>query len=170
MNNALSLRMTIPADAARLMEIFSNGDVVRYTNFKQFNDIDSLNTFLDRFLNIGAGQPLQYGPYSIRLGEVLVGLCGLQQKELALGTAELWYILGKEHWGKGFAKQAVVWLLKESSSNKRLRSIYAEAVGSNEPSWRILEKMGFIQTGELKNGFQKEDIIEDLRSYSFQVR
>ena len=170
MNNPLSLRITKPGDAPELMNIFSDPEVVRYTNFRQFNDIGSLNTFLDRFLSICAGEPLQYGPYSIRLDNKLIGLCGLQQKEPALGTAELWYILGKAFWGKGLAKQAVEWLIKESSSNEKLRSIYAEAVSANQPSWRILEKTGFIQTGELKNGFQKGVIIEDLRSYAYKVR
>lgn len=168
MNNDLRLGITKISDADALLPIFSNADVVKYTNFRQFNDIDALHTFLERFLNINKGEPLQYGPYSICLADQLIGLCGLQQKEAALGTAELWYILGKDHWGKGLAGQAVELLMKESNSNKKLRYIYAEAVCVNQPSWRILEKIGFVQTGELKDGFQKADIVEDLRSYSYK--
>lgn len=161
-----ALRNTTIQDAEQLLAVFCNPDVVRFTNFRQFTDISALKTFLERFLAIGQGQPLQYGPYSIFTGNQLAGLCGLQQKELALGSAELWYILGKEHWGKGLAKATVEKLIKEAATNKQLRSIYAEAVTTNPASWRILEKQGFLQTGELKNGFQKETIVADLRSYS----
>jgi ribosomal-protein-alanine N-acetyltransferase len=163
--NGLHLKKTVRADGPALLGIFRDADTVRYTNFRQFDDLDSLNGFLDRFLSIGQGQPLQYGPYSIYLGDQLVGLCGAQQKDLDEGSSELWYILHKDHWGKGLAKRAVETLIRECRSNPRLKSLYAEAVSSNAGSWRILEKLGFMQTGEVKDGFKKGDLVEDLRSY-----
>jgi ribosomal-protein-alanine N-acetyltransferase len=166
--NGLHLKKTVRADGPALLGIFRDPDTVRYTNFRQFDDLDSLNGFLDRFLSIGQGQPLQYGPYSIYLGDQLVGLCGAQQKDLEAGSSELWYILHKDYWGKGLAKRAVETLIHECRSNPQLRSLYAEAVSSNAGSWRILEKLGFMLTGELKGGFQKGEVVEDLRSYVFE--
>jgi len=157
---------TQQSDCEALLGIFSDADTILYTNFRQFTDTDALGVFLERFLTIGKEQPLQYGPYSIYLDYSLIGLCGAQQQDLQLGISELWYVLHKDYWGKGLAKQAVALLLQECQSNPQLKSLYAEAVDTNTASWRILEKMGFVQTGALPGGFAKGDIVADIRCYS----
>lgn len=163
----ITLSPTSFHEADALFPIFSDAEVVKYTNFEQQADVPSLRNFLERFLGIQKGQPLQYGPYTIYVNEEPAGLCGLQQKDLAAGTSELWYILGKKHWGKGFARQAVGQLLKECSSNKKLKTILAEAVCTNYASWQILEKAGFMKTHEIQQGFKKKDMTEDLCYYSY---
>lgn len=166
-NNSIILQLTVTTDAPQLLNIFSDPAVTKFTNFKQLNDVDSLQSFLERFLIVGKGQPLQYGPYSILFNDEIVGLCGLQQRDINEGSVELWYILDKSHWGKGLAKQAVQQLLKLCEANSQLRSVYAEAVSTNKASWWILKKAGFIQTGNIKNGFKKDDIIEDLYTFNY---
>lgn len=167
-NEEIILRKTVISECDALFALFSDDDNVRYTNFQKFNDTSSLLNFLDRFLKIEMGQPLQYGPYSIYLNNSFIGLCGAQQKDLSRGVSELWYVLHKNYWGKGLTKKAVELLMHECKSNKQLKSIYAEAVSVNTASWHILEKLGFMKTAELKNGFKKDEILEDLYCYSCQ--
>lgn len=163
----MTLKPATKHDSEALLDIFGDPETVRYTNFRQFTELAPLNDFLDRFLNIGKDEPLQFGPYCIWQDQTIIGLCGAQQQDPTLGISEIWYILRKDYWGKGFAKRAVELLLRECHANHQLKALYAEAVEVNPASWRILEKVGFVQTGEVKQGFEKGDILEDLRCYTY---
>jgi RimJ/RimL family protein N-acetyltransferase len=57
------------------------------------------------------------------------------------GRAEVSYWLGKAHWGKGYATQALAAFLAEAN---RTRPIYARVAKDNLPSRRVLEKCGFV--------------------------
>lgn len=163
----VTLSPTRRDECEALLGMFSQDEVVKYTNFRNFSDSAALGQFLDRFLKIGLGQPLQYGPYSIYLDNQIIGLCGLQQHNLDEGVAELWYILNRDYWKKGLARQAIDLLINKASENKQLKTIFAEAVDINIASWKILEKLGFSLNGITKSGFKKGDITEDLRLYSY---
>jgi RimJ/RimL family protein N-acetyltransferase len=163
----IQLKPTSINEAEALFPLFNEIQNVRYTNFQKFDTTEKLQEFLIRFLMINQDEPIQYGPYSIYLNDNLLGMCGLQQINLEAGISEIWYILNKDHWGKGIAKEVTSILFKMTKSNEKLKYIYAEAVGVNIASWKILEHLGFIKTGELKNGFNKGEIKEDLWMYSY---
>ncbi len=162
----ITLQPTNLTHAPALFPIFSNAENVQFTNFKTFEDQISFAHFIERFLAIEKGSPLQYGPFSIYQNETIIGLCGLQQIDLAKGKSELWYLLHKDYWGKGLATEAVKILLAKGQQNRQLHTIYAEAVSSNAASWRILESLGFFKTGEKTDGFTKGEIKADVSYYS----
>jgi ribosomal-protein-alanine N-acetyltransferase len=164
------LQLTNTSEADALLGIFSNDEIIRYTNFRKFTDVLSLTSFLERFLSINKDEPLQYGPYSIYLEGKIIGLCGAQQHDLTEGVTELWYILHKDNWGKGLAKKAISLILAECKANPQLKTVYAEAVKSNPASWNILEDFGFERTGEIAEGFKKEDVTGDLLQYAYECR
>lgn len=59
---------------------------------------------------------------------------------------EVGYWIGREHWGKGVATKALKAFLKEY----KLRPLYARVAKHNAASLRVVEKNGFIVTGEDK--------------------
>lgn len=61
---------------------------------------------------------------------------------------QLAYWLGREHWGRGIATQAVRLFLQEYSE----RPLHARAAKDNAASRRVLEKCGFVLVGE-ERGF-----------------
>lgn len=71
------------------------------------------------------------------------------------GKPEAGYWLGKEFWGQGIATRALAAFLAEIPA----RPVYARAVKDNAASLRVLEKCGFIITGEDK-GFANARGIE----------
>ena len=166
----ITLQPTTIKHAPTIFPIFSNAENVQFTNFKTFEDLESFTLFLERFLTIEKGSPLQYGPFSIYQNETIIGLCGLQQIDLAKGKSELWYLLHKNYWGKGLTKEAVQILLAKGQQNSQLQNIYAEAVSSNAASWRILETLGFIKTGEKADGFAKGAITADISYYALDLQ
>jgi RimJ/RimL family protein N-acetyltransferase len=62
------------------------------------------------------------------------------------GRREVSYWIGRDHWGKGIATQALADYLRVITT----RSIYARAVKDNVGSIRVLEKCGFTIIGAEK--------------------
>lgn len=73
-------------------------------------------------------------------GEVAGNIVCFEQ----LGEREVGYWLGKEYWGKGIATQALENFLKEIET----RPLYAHVAKHNIGSRRVLEKCGFMISGE----------------------
>jgi RimJ/RimL family protein N-acetyltransferase len=61
---------------------------------------------------------------------------------------EVTYWIGREHWGRGAATAA----LRELLGIVPERPLYARAAADNDSSIRVLEKCGFVVTGE-ERGF-----------------
>ncbi|WP_396019910.1 GNAT family N-acetyltransferase [Bacillus sp. SD088] len=60
------------------------------------------------------------------------------------GEPEISYWIGKEHWGKGIATNA----LREFLKQIRVRPLYARAAKDNVGSLKVLKRCGFTITGE----------------------
>jgi RimJ/RimL family protein N-acetyltransferase len=62
------------------------------------------------------------------------------------GEPEVSYWLGREHWGKGIASRALVLFLEQVIE----RPLFARVAKDNQASLRVLQKCGFVITGEDK--------------------
>ncbi|HLO33067.1 MAG TPA: GNAT family N-acetyltransferase [Anaerolineales bacterium] len=76
-----------------------------------------------------------------------------------LGEREVGYWLGKEYWGKGIATRA----LAEFLETIRTRPLFAHVAKHNIGSRRVLEKCGFIVSGEDK--FFSQSLGDDVEEY-----
>lgn len=76
-----------------------------------------------------------------------------------LGDREVGYWLGKEYWGKGIATQA----LREFLKSIETRPLYAHVAKHNIGSRRVLEKCGFIVSGE--DRFFSQILGDDIEEY-----
>lgn len=90
-----------------------------------------------------------YGAWHIKLnsGERVGDLCfkGLSDD----GTVEIGCGLLPEHWGQGYATEAVQSMVTWASRQTGVRRIEGETEPDNRPSQRVLEKCGFVPTGEM---------------------
>lgn len=76
-----------------------------------------------------------------------------------LGEREVGYWLGKEYWGKGIATRALEEFLKQIPT----RPLYAHVAKHNIGSRRVLEKCGFVVSGEDK--FFSQILGDDIEEY-----
>jgi RimJ/RimL family protein N-acetyltransferase len=60
-------------------------------------------------------------------------------------------------------------LLEHMKSSGRFKVVRAEAVVDNEPSWRFLEKRGFIRTEQIPAGHKKNGKTWDRYCYSKEI-
>jgi len=56
--------------------------------------------------------------------------------------AEIGWVLAPEHEGRGYATEAVRELLRICFEDLRLRRVFAQCFADNEPSWRLMERVG----------------------------
>lgn len=68
------------------------------------------------------------------------------------------YWIGVEHWGKGYATEAVKSLLKNLFNNSNLEQINADHFIDNPASGKVLEKCGFLKVSSEENCNLAENI------------
>ena len=76
--------------------------------------------------------------------KTVIGACGIAQQD---GAPEIGYWLGVEHWGKGYATEAVHALVDYAFTDLGHTALNAGARVTNPASRRVLEKCGFQWTG-----------------------
>lgn len=92
----------------------------------------------------GANKPDGECVYLITRGKTVIGACSIAQQD---GATEIGYWLGIEHWGKGYATEAVHALVDYAFTDLGHTALHAGARVTNPASRRVLEKCGFQWTG-----------------------
>lgn len=79
-----------------------------------------------------------------------VGMVVLFNEDDVTGTATLAYWLDPGYWGNGYATEAAGLLCEHAFAERRLNKLRAEVIESNQGSRRVLEKLGFVEEGVLR--------------------
>jgi ribosomal-protein-alanine N-acetyltransferase len=77
-----------------------------------------------------------------------MGWCGIWYTSW-IGGYELGYRYLPEFWGKGYATEAALAVVKEGFSVYPLNTLLAVTAKANRRSQRVLEKVGFTLEGEI---------------------
>jgi ribosomal-protein-alanine N-acetyltransferase len=94
----------------------------------------------------------------ISFNDKIIGTATIQTINLRMLTAEIGYGVFAEYRGKGFATQIVQQLTSNIFSQTNLRKLIAYVHEQNIPSRRVLEKVGFVQEGILREHYIVEGI------------
>jgi len=93
----------------------------------------------------------------------LVGWCGVGCLDFDYQYKEVFYLIGKSHWGKGYATEAVHGLINYCFSNLGLDTLTALVKLENRASKNVLEKLGF------KYNFTVSDLPEEFDFYNGEL-
>lgn len=80
----------------------------------------------------------------------VVGMIGLMDLDFESKHAEIGYWLGKEHWGKGLASEALKMIVKYAFEDLKLKKVFAKVAARNVSSNKLLERNGFVLEGKLR--------------------
>lgn len=80
----------------------------------------------------------------LRSTDELVGWCGLGPVDFDESKIEIYYGMAKEHWGKGYATEALRQMLAFGFRNLDQERIVALVDPENVASVRVLEKIGLV--------------------------
>jgi RimJ/RimL family protein N-acetyltransferase len=146
----LRLRPVTDADADALFSLHSSATVLRYWDAPPWAE----RARADRF--IAASRQMAEDGTGARLvidrasDGAFVGWCSLTRWNPDHRSAALTYILQEVCWGNGYATAAAHALLQWAYDTSDLNRVQAEADTRNAASARVLEKLGFVREGMLR--------------------
>jgi ribosomal-protein-alanine N-acetyltransferase len=146
----LRLRPVTSADADALFALHSNAYVLRYWDAPPWRERARAERFLATCRQLaedGSGARLAIDRVS---DGAFLGWCGLTRWNPDHRSASLGYCLGDEAWGQGYATEAACALLRWAFGTLDLNRVQAEADTRNVASARVLEKLGFVREGTLR--------------------
>ena len=80
-----------------------------------------------------------------------IGLLTIKEIEISACRGEIGYSILKEHWRKGYGKEAAKRVLKYAFEDINLHSVFAMISPKNEGSQRIVKGLGFVQEAHFKD-------------------
>ncbi|ELZ22698.1 GCN5-related N-acetyltransferase [Halosimplex carlsbadense 2-9-1] len=81
--------------------------------------------------------------FCLRVGGERVGTVSFRGVSEQWGVAELAHFFHPDHWGNGYATEAVRRMTTYGFEERRLDKVWAQVFAFNEASVRVLEKAGF---------------------------
>jgi ribosomal-protein-alanine N-acetyltransferase len=94
----------------------------------------------------------------------LIGAMGLSVNQ-EHSRAELGYWIGQACWNQGYATEAAEAVIRYGFEVVGLNRIHASHLSRNPASGRVMQKVGMIHEGHLRQHIQKWGTFEDLEIY-----
>jgi len=144
------LRAIAQADIDGIYAIYSDADTARYLSRPAWTDRAQAATFVERVqASYGTGSAISLAVERKSDG-ALVGECVLFGFNEQCRRAEIGYTLGRAYRSQGYMREALAGLIDVGFGPLDLNRIEADIDPRNEPSARILERLGFVKEGYLR--------------------
>jgi RimJ/RimL family protein N-acetyltransferase len=166
----LRLRPVTSADADALFALHSNPNVLRYWDAPPWSERARAERFIATCRQIaeaGSGARLVMERAS---DGAFIGWCGLTQWNADYRSASLGYCLSDVAWGYGYATEAARALLQWAFVTLDLNRVQAETDTRNVASARVLEKLGFVREGTLREDCVVDGEVSDSWVYGLLKR
>ena len=146
----LVLRPFSDSDVDALFALHSNPHVLRYWDTPPWTERQRAERFISacrEFAETGTGTRLAVE----RLSDgSFIGWCSLTRWNADYRSAAMGYCYEELSWGQGYATEAARALLVWAFDSLDLNRVQAETDTRNVPSARVLEKLGFVREGTLR--------------------
>lgn len=157
----LRLRPFADADADALFALHSNAYVLRYWDAPPWDEAARAERFIAACRQMaeegtGARLAIEHGA-----DHAFIGWCGLTRWNPDFRSASLGYCLDDAAWGHGYATEAVRALLQWAFDALDLNRVQAETDTRNVASARVLEKVGFLREGTLREDCVVNGVVSD---------
>ena len=166
----LRLRPVADTDADDLFTLNSDAEVLRYWDSPPWTDRSAVERFLAgsrRMAEDGTGTRLVIERGS---DQAFLGWCTFNGWNPTFRSASLGYCLSRPAWGQGYATEAAGALLGWAFGALDLNRVQAEADTRNGASARVLEKLGFVREGTLREDCIVNGVVSDSWVYGLLRR
>src|SRR6266853_3676636 len=161
----LKIRLAQMADLPALLEMNSNDEVTRYLPYESWKGAaDGESWFRRASERMVAGQAGQF-VIQQRESSRIIGSCLLFRFEEASARAELGYVLAQEYWGAGYMFEAMSAFIAFAFGPMGLRRLEAETDPRNLTSAKLLERLGFVREGLLRQRWAVKGELTDSSLY-----
>ncbi|MCB0022606.1 MAG: GNAT family N-acetyltransferase [Caldilinea sp.] len=166
----LRLRPFTEEDKDALYALMSNAYVLRYWDAPPWTE----RTRADRFL--ARCKEMEQEGSGVRLAiertddGAFVGWCAFMQWNPDFRSALIGYCLAEKAWGHGYATEAAGAMVQWAFDTLDLNRIQSEADTRNRASERVLEKLGFVREGTLRENCILNGDVSDSSVYGLLRR
>lgn len=157
----LLVRPVGPPDLGDLMAVNGDPEVVRFLPYAVWTTPEDGAAWLTRMQNLeAAGQARQLVVVQ-RDGGSVIGTVLLFRFDPPSQRAELGYVLGRRHWGRGLMREALATLCAHLFDAGAVRRFEAEVNPQNEASRALLLSLGFVHEGRHRQRWVAKGVTYD---------
>ena len=161
----LLIRLAAEHDLPALLAVNSNPEVTALLPYETWSSLADGEAWFRRMEGLQAtGLALQFSIVD-KAARRAIGTCLLFRFEEGSARAELGYVLGREHWGRGVMREAMTALLDAAFTRMGLRRIEAEVDVRNTASAALLRRLGFTREGLLRQRWVAKGRAKDVEMY-----
>src|ERR1700722_7400278 len=157
----LRLRPFDDSDANALFALHSNAHVLRYWDAPPWSErlrADQLLAACRQIAEAGTGTRLAVDRVS---DGAFIGWCSLTRWNPDYRSASMGYCLDDAAWGHGYATEAGRALLQWAFDTLDINRVQAETDTRNAASARVLQKLGFMREGTLREDCRVNGDVSD---------
>lgn len=133
--------------------------------------VDEAREFIEEQSSVTAGEPDRWLQIAVEApGSGLVGDCGFCVDRDRVGTAEIGYRLGRDHWGKGYASEAVAGVVGWAFETLGLHRVIALIDTRNARSIALVERLGFRREAHFVENYREPHGWSDEYLYAVLER
>ncbi len=157
----LRLRWLEERDVDALHQVFADPAVMRYWSSAPLTDLAAAKALLQEIHDYFARGNLYQWGIALADTDTVIGTVTLAWIEREHRRAGVGFALAKSAWGKGYASEAVARLIAYAFEDLELHRLEADVDPRNEPSLRLLERLGFRREGFLRERYHLAGEIQD---------
>lgn len=162
----LVIRFVREEDLPDLLAIHRSDEVTRYLPYTTWRGEGDARAWYERALKRHEDESAMQFVIALRDGGRVIGTCMLFRFEPASARAELGYVLGRDHWGRGYMREALGAFVAQAFGALGLRRIEAEIDPRNRASERVLQALGFEKEGQMRQRWQRKGEVADSAFYA----
>ncbi|SFB10407.1 GNAT family N-acetyltransferase [Clostridium frigidicarnis] len=145
----LNLREIKKEDAESIYKLLSNPEVIKHDTFELFTNIKQAEDILKWFNNEFKERRAIFWGISLKNQPEIIGFCKCEI-EIPKVRADLGYDLTPEYWNMGIMTETLNAIIDFAFQTLHVNRIEAAVYTKNNASIRVLEKLGFVKEGILR--------------------
>ena len=151
----LTFRRMLKRDSADMFEYASRPEVTEYLLWSPHESESYTRRYLSYLQSRYRSGDFHDWALVYRETGKMIGTCGFTRFNLEANSAEIGYVLNPACWGRGLAPEAVRRILQFGFLELRLHRIEAHYIVGNDRSRRVMDKVGMVYEGILRDSIHK---------------
>ncbi len=156
----LVIRRFTTADAEAFARYRSIPEVARYQSWEAPYSLDRARSFVGWMESHYPDERGEWYQLAIATRDdpgTLIGDCAFQARAAEPLIADIGYSLDPAVQGNGYGTEAITELVRYLFEDRTKHKVCADCDIRNEPSWKLLERVGFRREGEMHEAFWDGD-------------
>lgn len=165
----LLVRAVAEPDLADLLEVNGEDEVTRYLPYATWRGREDAVAWLTRMQTLCATGTAHQLVIERQSDGKVIGTVLLFRFDESSARIEIGYVLGRSHWRRGYATEALQGVCRQAFAEMSIRRIEAEARPDNIASNELLRSLGFVQEGRLRQRWVGKGETYDTNIYGLLV-